>query len=199
MARRSFWKRRGVTPAQPGARDISQEIQALTSAVRAAQGVSPLSRPEEWQRAGFPPGWPLAPQPLDALRPDGLPDPRLFQYPVTINLPGVTDRVVPWETLKKAAEAPVFRNCIEIRKTAISTLDWTIRVSPRYLDRESKNTGQAKHEIERSLRSKYADEIRRGLDFWDMPDRKNGHDFASWIALLLEEQLTWDAMAIYPH
>jgi hypothetical protein len=106
---------------------------------------------------------------------------------------------VPWETLKKAAESPVFRNCIEIRKTAISTLDWTVRVSARFLERESKNTGQAKHVIERGIRDKYKADIDRGLDFWEMPDRKNGHDFASWISLLLEEQLTWDAMAIYPH
>jgi hypothetical protein len=201
MARRSLWKRRGVSPGQPGAQDISQQIQALTSELKAARvaGASPLSRPEEWREAGFPPGWPLAPQLLDTPRPDGLADPRLFQYPVTINLPGVTDRVVPWATLKKAAESPVFRNCIEIRKTAISTLDWTVQPSARYIERQSKITGQAKNTIERGIRDKYGDDIERGLDFWANPDRKNGRDFSQWIGLLVEEALTWDAMAIYPH
>src|SRR5215469_14616499 len=199
MARWQLRKRRGISPGQPGAQDISQQIQALTSAVRAVQAADPLMRPEEWALAGFPPGYPLAPQLLDKPRPDGLADPRLFQYPVTINLPGVTDRVVPWETLKKAAESPVFRNCIEIRKTAISTLDWTVGPSPRFIDRESKSTSTAKHDIEQSIRDEFASEIKRGLDFWDMPDRKNGHDFASWISLLIEEGLTWDAMAIFPH
>ena len=159
-------------------------------------------RPEEWVMAGFPPGYPLAPQPLDVLRPDtGLPEPRLYQYPVSVNLPGGETRFrsVDWATLKKASESPIFRNCIEIRKSAIAALDYTVRPSQRYIDQQVKQTGQAKNEIEAGIRDKYRDQIERGLNFWAMPDPKNGHDFPAWVSMLMDEHLTWDAIAIYPH
>ena len=199
------WNRRRAEKAlntnTPGARDISDIVSAVVATQMQMAGGVPLDRPKEWVNSKFGPGWPLAPDPLDEPRQDSdLPEPRLNQYPVAWNVPGTQGRhVIPWETLKKAAETPLFRACIEIRKNEIATLDWAIRPSPKYIDREAKNSGTSKHDVEKQIREKYKDEIRQGNEFWETPDRKNGRDFSQWIALLLEEQLTWDAMAIYPH
>jgi len=200
MALRDVFKR-GPKPGAAGVTDVSPLVQALVAAqAQMRDGGSPLYRPEEWVTAEFGPGWPIAVEPLDQLRTDtGLPEPRIWQYPVQWNVPGVQGRhIVPWETLKKAAEAPLFRTCIEIRKNEISSLDWSIDISKRAVAQRAKNESRAEHDVENELRQQYKSEIDRATDFWSTPDRRNGMDFSSWVALLLEEYLVWDAMAIYP-
>lgn len=158
-----------------------------------------LPRPEEWYNALFGPGLPIPYGAIDKPRPDsGMPEPRQNEYPVYWNVPGTSERAVEWETLRSAAESPLFRSCIEIRKNEISCLDWAVSVSKSVVAQKSKDEQLPKQDVENELRQKYKADIQKATDFLAYPDRRNGRDFSAWIALLLEEHLKWDAMVIYP-
>ena len=58
-------------------------------------GANPLPRPDYDFGSLFGPGYPLFPDALDPLRPDGRADPRRYQYPVTWNIQ-LIDREIPW-------------------------------------------------------------------------------------------------------
>ncbi|PEN14717.1 phage head morphogenesis protein, partial [Rothia dentocariosa] len=154
----------------------------------------------EWRNATFGPDWSLPPDALDKPNEQGFVDPRQYQYPVAWNIPGrhVFRGHVSWDLLKEAADQPLFRACIEIRKQRISTLDWCFRISPQYAAKMAKSSGKSQQEIEEDLRKQYQDEIDELTAFWQVPDRKNGYEFSDWMNLVQEEQLTWDALAIFP-
>lgn len=159
----------------------------------------PLPRDPAWMLSQFGPNWPLPNQPLDRPRDDsGQPDPRIYEYPVAWNLQYFNDRPVGWEVLRKAADSPLFRVCIETRKTEIGALDWTFNVSSHAVEQLARTSRKAPEDVANEMRDKYHDEIEQLNDFWSTPDRKNGYDFEDWIKLLFEEQLVWDALAIYP-
>jgi len=194
-------KARGQAPAN--ASDASDVIQLLTQvrdeAHRRNTYLANLPLDPEWQTAEFGPGWPIPPEPLDRPNEQGFVTPRIHQYPVQWNIPGRHDRVhVPWETLKKAADQPLFRACIEIRKQRISTLDWCFRISPAYAARMARQANKSQYEIEDQLRTQFQDEIDRLTAWWSIPDRKNGMEFSDWMSQVQEEQLVWDALAVYP-
>jgi hypothetical protein len=203
-------KARGI-PNGVNARDVGDIVNALGTAMsrlqRERQGNTstqfagvPLPRPAAWQNNYFGPGWPLIGEPVDRPRPDtGQQDPRLTEYEVSYNLQLLRERHVSWDTLKRAAESPLFRACIELRKTELATQDWVIRVSPQAAARIARRQDQNKDKVASDLQKKYQDEIDRITSFWEIPDRKNDRDFATWIALAADEQLTWDSLAIYPH
>ncbi|TVZ01262.1 hypothetical protein EAS64_33835 [Trebonia kvetii] len=191
-----------------GGRDISADVQALTHQVKLANdGISQrnmqlaqLPVDPEWRNATFGPDWSLPPDALDKPNEQGFVDPRQYQYPVAWNIPGrhVFRGHVSWDLLKEAADQPLFRACIEIRKQRISTLDWCFRISPQYAAKMAKSSGKSQQEIEEDLRKQYQDEIDELTAFWQVPDRKNGYEFSDWMNLVQEEQLTWDALAIFP-
>lgn len=191
-------KARGQAPK--GGRDIAPIVAALTAAQQQMTDASvrTLPRPQQWFDALFGPGIPIPYGAIDKPGADGLPEPRQNQYPVWWNVPGSGERAVEWETLKKAAETPLFRACIEIRKNEISCLDWSVTVSKSVIAQKSKDENKPKQDIENDLRQQYKADIKKAMDFLSMPDRRNGRDFAAWVALLLEEHLKWDAMVIYP-
>lgn len=146
-------------------------------------------------------GWPLQPSPIDQPRPDtGRPEPRIWQYPVSANLPGVTDRLIPWKVLRDAAQnIGLFRRCIEVRKSEIEGLEWDIMVSRDAVSMAMRGSpGSTKIDVEQQLRDKYEPEIGRLRAFWEMPDRGNGYTFVEWCKQLLEEHFVLDAVAIYP-
>lgn len=205
-----FWKRNRADVAKaapafpPGAQttDVSRLVQALTQYMghydMDAQGRI-LPRPEEWLSAQFGPNWPLPIEALDQPRPDTqLPEPRQWEYPYSWNLQLFDQKQVSWETLRKASETPLFRACIEVRKTELASLDWGIRVSPVAAEAIARKSRRSKEDVQNELREKYESQIQAATDFWEMPDRKNGRDFADWISAAQEEQLAWDAIAIYP-
>src|SRR5579862_480758 len=160
---------------------------------------SPLFRPEEWVNSAFGPSWPLDVEAINDRRPDtGLPDPRQYEYPVSENLRYFSSRIVPWKVLKEAADTPLFRACIEVKKAELTTLDWQIRVNASAAEEIARNSRRTKQDVETELRQKYQDDIDRITEFWEMPDRRNGRDFGEWLSVAQEEQLVWDAVAIYP-
>jgi hypothetical protein len=201
MPKLPFRKARGQAPAR--GQDVSELIEAMARVDDRLRDrndmLARLPLDPEWQLAEFGPGFPI---PFDALdRPDaqGFVAPRIYQYPVQWNIPGRHDRLhVPWDVLKHASEQPVFRACIEIRKQRISTLDWCFRVSPSYAATAARQAGKTEYEIQEELRKQFQPEIDRLTAWWAIPDRRNGIEFADWMSQVQEEQLVWDALAVYP-
>lgn len=195
-------KARGIAPAS--GQDVSGLVNAFMNATKRQQqsgmfGGVPLPRDPKWDLDTFGPGYPLVGEPLDPVREDTKQqDPRIYEYPVSWNLWLGKDKHISWDTLKDASETPLFRACIELRKTEISSLDWAIRVSPSAANAVARKTNSYKEDAADQLRQKYQDDIDRLTTFWEYPDRKNGHNFAEWIGMCMEEQLVWDALAVYP-
>jgi len=158
----------------------------------------PMPRPEEWTRAPFGPGMPLLPAPINAPRTDtGRAEPRVWDYPTSWNIYTNPDRLVPWETLRSAADAPLVRQCIEHRQRELTGLDWDITVSQGAIE-EAVQHGASKAEAVQALQRKLAPDIRRLVEFWQQPDPEQGLEFDAWLWQLIEEQLVLDAVAIYP-
>ncbi|HTF49383.1 MAG TPA: minor capsid protein [Pseudonocardia sp.] len=157
--------------------------------------------PRDQYPYAFGPGIPLTPAPLDPTRrSSGRAEPRLWEYPVSWNLPGTGHgRLVPWKTLRDAANLPLIRDCLRIRKSEIQGLEWDFGLSRRAIDRAQRDQPDAgRLDVERELRGTMLTDIDRCTDFWLDPDPGNGYTFAEWICQFLEEQLVLDALAIYP-
>ena len=161
--------------------------------------MNPLPRTDPM--VAFGPGVPLIPAPLDPVRQDtGRPETRLTEYPVSTNIPGITDRLVPWKVLRDAAGVGgLARRCIEIRKNEVATLDWTITIAQGAAEKaQADNPGMARADIEAELGRRLGPEIARCTKFWEEPNPREGENFAEWVSKLLEEHLVLDALAIYP-
>lgn len=183
---------------------MQQYLQNSTRMRNAMQLVAPpLERDPRWDASTFGPSFPLVSEPLDdptGLRPDGQPTPRLYEYPVAWNTTIGREQHVQWATLRRSAELPIFRACIELRKTELSTMEWGIRVSPKIASRRAAEHGEKSAEqMADEMRKEHQDSIDKLEQFWQVPDRKNGRNFSEWIALAADEQLTHDALAVYPH
>jgi hypothetical protein len=181
------------TPAQMAAALAAQ--QQLSSGKAHAQ---PLPTSPFWESSPFGPGRRLPPAPVNVPREDtGRAEPRLWEYPVSWNLQ-ISDRWhVPWQTLQSAADMPLFRKCIERRKS-VCQLDFAVTVDPRAVAREAQASGEAKTDVESALRQKYTAEISRVTDWLQVPDRKNDLDWPAWTSLLMENRLKFDAACVYP-
>jgi hypothetical protein len=194
-----FRKAKGQAP--DGARDISDLVRMMTRVNDGLEQRNEMLRQlpldPAWGTAQFGPNFPIPSEPLDTPNEQGFATPRIHQYPVGINLQ-LNRGHVPWDTLKHAADQPLFRACIEIRKQRIATLDWCFRVKPAYAARMALRSGKNQYKVEDELRKEFQDEIDRLTSFWEIPDRKNGLEFADWIGEVQEEQLVWDALAVYP-
>jgi hypothetical protein len=177
-----------------------QQVLGLMQAARSGQvtgALVPLPRVEP--QVAFGPGVPLIPGAIDPVQPSGRPLPRRNEYPVTANLPGVTDRLVPWSVLRDAAERiPLFRKCIEIRKKEVATVEWTVAVTKDAVNAAREVDGGSKVEVEKALRERLAPEISRCTEFWSEPDRDQGYAFSRWVTAVLEDHLVLDAIALFP-
>jgi SPP1 gp7 family putative phage head morphogenesis protein len=148
----------------------------------------------------FGPGVPLFPAAIDPARPDtGRPEPRFNEYQVSSNLPGMSDRLVPWKVLRDAADSGGLpRRCIEIRKAEVASLGWTIRLTEKAIERAQDASGQPDHEVATALRQQHSADITRCMEFIERPDRGQGETATDWFGKLLEEHFVLDALAIYP-
>ncbi|MEV0090459.1 phage portal protein [Streptomyces sp. NPDC050738] len=160
--------------------------------------VVPLPRTDP--PVAFGPGVPLFPAALDPVRPNsGRPEPRFTEYPVSSNLPGMSDKLVPWKVLRDAADAGGLpRRCIEIRKAEVVTLNWAITITANAIEAAQDASTQPRHEVDQALRQTLSPEIVRCSRFLERPDPGQDEGFSDWLGKLLEEHLVLDAVAIYP-
>lgn len=177
--------------------------QALASKTPVNGGqVQALPRNPALMQIPFSPGVPLTPSAINSPRPDsGRPEPRSYEFPMTANLPGSNEKLVPWSVLRQAADGiSIFRKCIEIRKDEFSSLDWDIVVSRKAVMRELRAAGGStpRAELEQQMQARLAPEIARISAWWEEPDRRNGLSWIEWIKKLLEERFVLDAAAMYP-
>lgn len=192
-------------PATRGATFTADQVAQMASALaRTSNTVAPaqpLPRYDFNKMVPFGPGVPLSPAPINPVDPvTGRALPRQWEYPVAWNLPGFGERLIPWKVLRDAADLiTLFRRCIEIRKAEVATLDWDVTISAKAIERaQRQEPGTAKKDIEKAMRERVDPHIGPLVDFWDMPDRRNGHDFIAWASKVLEEYFVLDALAIYP-
>ena len=179
-----------------GVRDMSAQI--ATAQLQTLGEQAPM--PRDTFPYAFGPGTPLYPAPLDPVRADtGRAEPRIYEYPVSWNIPGISTRLVPWQVLRRASNIGVIRDCIRIRKKEIVSLKWDISVSQDAVEAAQRDApGKSRADIEADLQARLAPERARITAFWKKPDRGNGYDFGAWMMQALEEHLVLDALAIYP-
>jgi SPP1 gp7 family putative phage head morphogenesis protein len=150
----------------------------------------------------FGPSHPLTPVGIDPSRPDtGRPMPRISEYDVADNLPGVGDHHhVAWHVLRNAANVvDIMRRCIELRKDHVAPLKWAFTVSPQAVAAAyDKNPNAGKSDLERELREQFTPEINRLTEFWQKPWKTNGLNFAQWTRGMMEQHLVYDGVWVYP-
>ncbi len=188
-----------VKAPQTGVTFSPQQVQALLNLQQGKTQAKLMPRPETWSTDPFGPGRALPPAPINVPRPDtGRADPRSYQYDPAVNLQLTTRQGhVPWATLQAAADQPLFRKCIQLRKT-ICDLEFSVTVDPAKVARYAELDSAPKQDVESNLRQKYRNDIARLTDFFQTPDRKNGFSWSQWTGLIMENYLKYDAVAIWP-
>lgn len=174
-------------------------LNTVSIGAQTAGGFNPLPRMDP--QVAFGPGLPVIPAAIDPVRRDtGRPEPRFNEYPVSSNLPGISDRLIPWKVLRDAAAAGgIPRRCIQIRKDEISTLNWAISITKTAVAQaEADHPGMSRADVESDLRKRLGPEIARCSTFWERPDPGQDEDWIDWAGKLLEEHLVLDAVAVYP-
>lgn len=148
----------------------------------------------------FGPNSPLLPAPLDAVDPrTGRAQPRLWEYPVSWNLPGQNLKLVPWRTLREAGDHPLIRAAINVRKAEIAGLEWDFTLNRRAVDEALRDQpGASRLDVEADLRDRLRPAVQAARAAWKVPDRKQGLTFTEWMSRFLEEHLVLDAVPIYP-
>ena len=161
---------------------------------------NPLPRNQVLANVPFAPGLPLIPSSLNPLNPEtGRPDPRRYEYQVAQNINVTETRLVPFKTLRAAADQiDIVRRCIEVRKAKLTGLDWDIVLSEAASERIIAESGGDHLRAMAQAREKYAPEIARLRKFWDTPDPQNGLSFVDWLSMAIEEMDVLDAWAIWP-
>lgn len=155
----------------------------------------PLPREPQWP---YGPGVPLLPIGIDPRLPSGRTQPRISEFPISVNLQ-LSRQLRPWKVLRDAAEIDVIRRCCEVRKNHLTSLDWDITLSDKAVERIMAATGDlSPGTAQRAARERYAEDIGRLSSFWEYPDRPNGLDFPAWLSMLLEERFVVDAATVYP-
>ena len=161
---------------------------------------TPLPRNTTLANVPFAPGLPLIPSALNPLNPEtGRPDPRRYEYQVAQNINVTETKLVPFKTLRAAADQiDILRRCIEVRKAKLTGLDWDIVLSDSASERIIAETGGNHLRAMAEAREKFAPEIARMRAFWETPDPQNGLAFVDWLSMAIEEIDVLDAWAIWP-
>ena len=150
----------------------------------------------------FGPSQALAPAPIDPSRPDtGRPEPRINEYPVAWNIPGQSNRLVPWSVLRQAADSvDIMRRCISVRQEQLQGMKWAIGLDEQVVQHAyaASDGSQGRRDIEAEMRRKFLPEIQRLTQFWCYPWSQMGLSLEQWVNGIMEDHLVLDAVAIYP-
>jgi hypothetical protein len=159
----------------------------------------PLPREDTIASVPFAPAMPLIPSNINPLDADGRPAPRKWEFEVAQNINVTSNRLVPFKTLRAAAEQiDVLRRCVEVLKAKVVALDWDIVLSSDATEKVASETGLTMLRATQTAKDKFNPEISRLREFWKTPDRSNGLIFAEWLNMLLDDNLVLDAVAVYP-
>ena len=158
-----------------------------------------LPRPASFANVPFAPGMPLRPGAINAVREDGRPDPRRYEFLVAQNINVTETRLVPFKTLRAAADQiDIVRRCIEAMKAKILGLDWDITLGEDSTEKIMAESNVDEIRARVMAKEKFSPEINRLKQFWEQPDPSNGLTFSDWIGMALEEILVLDAWSIWP-
>lgn len=192
-------------PALPsGATTMSvQQMQAAAGIAQTQYGSNvstALPRNPLLASVPFAPGLPLIPSALNPLNPEtGRPAPRRYEYQVAQNINVTETRLVPFKTLRAAADQiDILRRCIEVRKAKLTGLEWDIVLSQTATERIMAESGGNHLRAMAEAREKFSPEIARLRKFWETPDPQNGLSFVDWLSMAIEEIDVLDAWAIWP-
>ena len=159
----------------------------------------PLERNPWLSMVPFGPGNPITPGAINPLRADGRPDPRRYEYQVAQNINITETRLVPFKTLRAAADQiDIIRRCIEVIKAKLVGLEFDIVLGQDAGEKIQAKSGGDHVRAMVKARDEMTDEIDRIRTFWENPDRANGLTFTDWLTIALEEILVIDALAIWP-
>lgn len=159
-----------------------------------------LPRDPQMANVPFTPGIPLVPGAINPLRPDGRPDPRRYEYTVAQNINVTEQRLVPFKTLRAAADQiDILRRCIEVLKAKMVGLDWDVVLADSAVEKVMQETGEKSYTRAMAIaKDHFNDEINKAKQFWKVPDISNGLMFADWLNMMLEDVLVLDAVAVWP-
>lgn len=148
----------------------------------------------------FGPGNPIIPGAINPVNPlTGRPEPRRYEYQVAQNINIVPTRLVPFSTLRDAADSiDILRRCIEVTKSKMSGLQFDIVLGSDASEKIAAESGGDHVRAMAKAREKYTDEINRLREFWENPDKANGYTWQDWINIAIEDILVIDALAVYP-
>jgi hypothetical protein len=148
----------------------------------------------------FGPGNPIIPGAINPVNPlTGRPEPRRYEYQVAQNINIVPTRLVPFSTLRDAADSiDILRRCIEVTKAKMNGLDFDIVLGSDASEKIAAESGGDHVRAMAKARQKYTDEINRLREFWENPDKSNGYTWNDWINIAIEDILVIDALAVYP-
>jgi hypothetical protein len=148
----------------------------------------------------FGPGNPIIPGAINPINPlTGRPEPRRYEYQVAQNINIVPTRLVPFSTLRDAADSiDILRRCIEVTKAKMNGLDFDIVLGADASEKIAAESGGDHVRAMAKAREKYTDEINRLREFWENPDKANGYTWQDWINIAIEDILVIDALAVYP-
>ena len=148
----------------------------------------------------FGPGNPIIPGAINPINPlTGRPEPRRYEYQVAQNINIVPTRLVPFSTLRDAADSiDILRRCIEVTKSKMNGLDFDIVLGSDASEKIAAESGGDHVRAMAKARQKYTDEINRLRTFWENPDKANGYTWQDWINIAIEDILVIDALAVYP-
>lgn len=176
--------------------------------IRQAQGINQqgygnsvgLPRDPNMANVPFTPGIPIVPGAINAVRADGRPDPRRYEYQVAQNINITPTRLVPFSVLRASADQiDILRRCIEVIKQKMIGLEWDIVLSQSAVEKIMAETGEKTYARGMVVaKEKFQDDLARMKQFWETPDVANGLVFSDWLNMALEEVLVLDALAVWP-
>lgn len=159
----------------------------------------PLPRAANTFDSLFGAGYPLVPDPIDPLGPNGRVAPRRSQYLVAWNLQ-LIDRQVPWTMLRWLAEdCDVVNRCIQLTQDEQCGLEWGWSYSPQLLHEIMQETGETNSAKATAIaRDKYGADLLKVQHFFESPDGDMNQTFVDWLQALLWDHLVYDGVAVYP-
>lgn len=147
----------------------------------------------------FAPGIPIIPGAINPPRPDGRPDPRRYEYQVAQNINITETRLVPFTTLRAAADQiDILRRCVEVSKAKLTGIKWDFVLAEDASEKITAEIGGNHVRAQAEARDRFTKDIDRARQFWEMPDRSNGLSFGDWLNVALEDILVLDAWAVWP-